>query len=68
MEVLNLKYLPKSEYFFGLSHFYRIKYTEEKKCINRIILLGIGYEAWLICDNEDALKKFVATQICSIWL
>jgi hypothetical protein len=35
-----------------------------KKCINHIILLGIGYEAWLICDNEDASKKtFVATRI-----
>jgi len=38
----------------------RIKYTDEKKCIDNIILLGIGYEAWLICDNEDASKKFVA--------
>ncbi len=41
----------------------RIKYTEEKKCINHIIVLGIGYEAWLICDNEDASKKFVAAGI-----
>jgi len=33
------------------------------KCINNIILLGIGYEAWLICDKEDASKKFVTTEI-----
>ncbi len=33
-----------------------------KKCINHIILLGIGYEAWLICDNEDASKRFVAIE------
>jgi len=24
--------------------------------------LGIVYEAWLICDNEDASKKFVAIE------
>ena len=35
-----------------------------KKCIDHITLLGIGYEAWLICYNEDASKKiFVATGI-----
>jgi len=27
-----------------------------------IVLLGIGYEAWLICDNENASKKFVAIE------
>ncbi len=33
---------------------------------NRIILLGIGYKAWLICRNEDASKKiFVAAGIWS---
>ena len=42
----------------------RIKYTDEKKCVNHLILFGIGYEAWLICDNEDASKKiFEATGI-----
>jgi len=35
------------------------------KCINHIILLGIGYETWLICRNEDASKKFVTTGIWS---
>ena len=34
------------------------------KCVYRIILLGIGYEAWLKCRNEDASKKiFVAKGI-----
>ena len=32
------------------------------KCIDHIVLLGIGYEAWLICDNEDASKRFVAIE------
>jgi len=41
MESPNLKFLPKSEYFFGIFYFFRIKYTEEKKCINHIILSGI---------------------------
>jgi hypothetical protein len=26
------------------------------------MLLGIGYEAWLICYNEDTSKKFMATE------
>ena len=30
--------------------------------MNHIILLGIGDEAWLICDNEDASKIFVAIE------
>ena len=33
------------------------------KCTNHVILLGIGYETWLTCDNEDASRKiFVATE------
>jgi len=27
-----------------------------------MILLGLGYEAWMICDNEGASKKFVAIE------
>jgi hypothetical protein len=47
----------------AIFRFFRIKYPDEKKCIDHINLLGIDYEAWLICDNEDASKKNTATEI-----
>jgi len=80
MKAPNLKYLPKSEYFFGIfftffglsiltyvspvvfvmmseKYTVRKEYTVRNKCIDHMILLGIGYKTWLICDNEDASKK-----------
>jgi len=30
------------------------------KCSNHIILLGMGYEAWLKCRNEDAYSNQMA--------
>ncbi len=66
MEAPNIKYLPKKQLFFGIFHFFRIKYPDERKCIYHITLLGIGYEAWLICDNEDASKKICGNRDFSI--
>jgi len=49
VEAQNIKFSPKNECFFKIFHKYRIKYTDEMKCINHAILLGIGsvdYESY----------------------
>ena len=65
---LQSHFLRKYRYFLRIFHFFRIKYTEGMKCINHVILFGIGYEAWLTCDNEDASKKICGNGDFSTWL
>ena len=37
----NANFLKKIKYFSEIFYFYRIKYTDEKKCIGHIILLVV---------------------------
>ncbi len=65
---INVDFLRKYEYLLTFFVWNRIKYPDEKKCISHVILLGIGYEDWLIFDSEDASKKTCGYRDFSIWL
>ena len=74
MEVLNIKFLPKNEHYLGIFHFFRIKYLDEMKCINHIILLGIriaeklGFmkvRALEVCTKAEIGRKTRHIKPCS---
>jgi len=42
MVLLSLEIMSQSEYVLTIFHFYRIKYTDEKRCIDHVIRLEIS--------------------------
>jgi len=63
MEAPSFKFLPKNECFLKTFHYFRIKYTEEKKCINRIILLVIRIAEKLGFMKVRALEVYTKAEI-----